>query len=394
MIGRLKNPHLVHLLYLSSLLLSLHYAFVVYINSSFLTQYFTPKSVGLLYTLGAVVNIVFFLVIAKVLKRTGNYRLTIGLIILELLLILLLTLLKTPALVASVFILHHAIIPLIAFDLDIFLESFTSDKETGTVRGIFLTSTNLALVLSPFVSGRLAEAGGFTHIYLASTLFLLPLFFVIATNLRTFGDAPYRALNVRSAVQSILSNRNLRNIFLANFILQFFYSWMVIYTPLFLQQEIGFNLSETLTIFSIMLLPFLLLQIPLGRLADKKTGEQELLMAGFLITAFSTMLLSFITVQNFFIWAAALFTTRIGASAVEIMSESYFFKQIAIRDAEIISFFRMSRPIAYVIGPLSAGALITFLSTTSPENSRFLFIALGALMLFGLIPSLRIKDTK
>lgn len=379
------------LMYVSTLLLSFHYAFVVYVNSSFLSKFFSQENVGILYTAGAALNIFIFLYLAKVLRRTGNYRLTLSLILLEAALILGLAFLHKPYLIAAFFILHHAIFPLIAFDLDIFLESVTRNRETGTVRGLFMTAANAAFVVSPLAVSFLAGGGGFSSIYSASVIFLLPLFVIILVNLKFFRDTSYRELNIPATARALFRNPNIYRIFMANFLLQFFYSWMVIYTPIYLQEAVGFTLKETLAIFSIMLLPFLLFELPLGRLADSRTGEKEFLAAGFITTAFFTALMAFVSHKNFALWAAILFMTRVGASAVEIMTESYFFKQVSTADASIISLFRSARPLAYIISPLAAGILLS-LPTGLPTEGK-LFVVLGLLMLVGVYYAARLKDT-
>ena len=85
---------------------------------------------------------------------------------------------------------------------------------------------------------------------------------------------------------------------------------------------------------------------------------------------------------------AILFITRIGASMVEIMSETYFFKKIDSSQIQIISVFRTAKPFAYVIGPVVATALLYFV------EFKFIFMVLGFLMFYGLRFSLALKDTR
>src|SRR3989338_8094593 len=101
-----------------------------------------------------------------------------------------------------------------------------------------------------------------------------------------------------------------------------------------------------------MLLPFVLLQYPLGKIADTKLGEKEIMAGGFLIMAGTTAALTLITTGTWWVWALALFATRVGASMVEDMSSIYFFKKTDERHAELVSFFQMVSPLSYVLGPL------------------------------------------
>jgi predicted membrane protein len=83
-----------------------------------------------------------------------------------------------------------------------------------------------------------------------------------------------------------------------------------------------------------------------------------------------------------------MFLSRVGASLIETTSESYFFKHIDGSDANIIGFFRITRPLAYV-----GGALIGSLALLAVSFSN-LFIVLGLLMLVGIPFALLLEDTK
>ena len=173
-----------------------------------------------------------------------------------------------------------------------------------------------------------------------------------------------------------------------NFLLQFFFTWMVIYTPIYLHQYIGFSWREIGIIFSIMLLPFVILEIPLGRLADTRYGEKEMLAIGFIVMAVSTGLVSFIPVKDMALWIVLLFLTRVGASTVEVMSETYFFKKIDPDKVHIMSAFRMLRPLSYTISPIAAMILLFFIPL------QYLFIPLAFLLFYGVRYSLTLEDTR
>lgn len=148
-------------------------------------------------------------------------------------------------------------------------------------------------------------------------------------------------------------------------------------------------MSDILSIIiPVALLPFIFFEVILGKLADARLGEKEILTAGFVLMALSTMGLSWITTASVTVWALALFVTRIGASAVESMTESYFYKKVGPEDINVITFMRMVRASAYVIGPLLGSFVLAYF------EFRFLFFALGAIMLLSIPYSLTIKDTR
>jgi MFS family permease len=136
-----------------------------------------------------------------------------------------------------------------------------------------------------------------------------------------------------------------------------------------------------------MLIPFVVLEIPLGKLADRN-GEKNALSMGFAIMALSMGLIAIMTDHNPYIWAAVLFLSRVGAATVEVMADTYFFKKVNATKTHLISFSRMARPIAYVVSPIVA--TILFMAF----DMRGLFIFLGFLMLYGLRYTFAIRDVK
>ncbi|MDE1988484.1 MAG: MFS transporter, partial [Patescibacteria group bacterium] len=226
-------------------------------------------------------------------------------------------------------------------------------------------------------------------VYISAAVLLLPVLFIAKNNLKKLKSQDYDKTPLIRTIKDIWSNnKNIKNIFIISFLMQFFFSWMVIYTPLYLRNHILFDWKQIGILFSVMLLPYVLTELPLGKIADDKLGEKEIMSIGLIIVAISTGIISFISNGNFFLWMAILFITRIGASMVEIMSETYFFKQISASQMPILSVFRTTRPLAYIIAPIAATILFSFI------EFKFIFMILGFLMFYGLRFSLALRDTK
>jgi len=360
----------------------------LYINSSFLNEFLSDKSVGLMYTLGSIVS--FFLLIAmpKILSRFGNYKTTLTFTVATAALMFALTYFTHLYIVAPVFILYLALLTLILFNFDVFLEKYSDEDKTGGIRGTFLTITNLAILASPIIAGAILTNGDYWKIYLVGAIFMSGLILLLRLNFRDFEDPKYEQVPFMSTAKEVWGNKSMRSVFAANLLLRFFYAWMTIYTPLYLHEHIGFEWAQIGIIFTIMLIPFVLFEIPAGKLADSKFGEKEMLGLGFLIMAISTASLMFISEPIFWIWALVLFITRIGASMVEIMTETHFFKHVDGTDTHIIGFFRNNRPIAYTIAPLFASVVLYF------ADFKHLFLILGIVLLFGIYFTVLLKDTR
>jgi len=383
-----KSKHTFGLLYISSFVLSFHHFFVVYMNSSYISTIVGERYVGLVYIVGSILGIISLLFVSKILRRFGNYNTLVTVTIGEFLIFVSLAFFKSPYIIIPMFLLNGVALALILFNFDVFLEEYTKvESETGEIRGAFLTVANVALILAPLLSGLILTDGNYWKIYLISSMFLIP-FLVLIRGFKNFKDPEYHDMQIKSTLLCISGRKNLFNIFMAQFLMRLFFSWMVIYMPIYLHTYIGFTWTEIGLMTALMLIPYVLIEYPAGKIADDYLGEKELLIAGFIITGISTYLLSFVLSGSFLVWTVMLLLTRAGASLIEIMTESYFFKHVDGSDNNTISFFRITRPFAYIIGPLLGTIALLFL------DMQYIWIVLGAIVLLGLINASQIEDTR
>src|SRR5574343_1523853 len=91
------------------------------------------------------------------------------------------------------------------------------------------------------------------------------------------------------------------------------------------------------------------------------------------------------------LWAIFLFMTRVGASFVEVASETYFFKHVTDKNAGFISLFRSTRPISFIIAPAVVAAS-AYIATSSNAPYGYTFSILGIIVLTGALWSFSLKD--
>ncbi|HEY1037181.1 MAG TPA: MFS transporter [Candidatus Paceibacterota bacterium] len=376
--GKLKNIQAMVLVFTSVFLLSFHYFFVYFINSTYLSTYFGEQSLGYFFTAGAILNIAVFLYAPRFLKKNGNYKLTIYLTMLELAALIGLAAIPNAFVAVALFILHQAVGPTLFYCMDIFIERYADSKEMGSIRGMYLTIQNIPPIVTPFISGIILVKPEYWKIYMIGAALLIPFLIVIALNFKQFADQEYPVLRLKEAAKKFYADKNVFDVFVDHFLLHLFYGWTVIYMPIYLNQYIGFGWSEIGIIFSVMLLPFILFQIPIGRMEDKYNDEKNILVIGFCIMAASFMLIPFISEKSIVLWAAILFISRIGASFVEVSSESFFFKHVCPSNAGFISFFRMTRALPYLISPAIVGITLYFF------EFKYIFFVAGLLMFIGV----------
>ena len=375
-------------LYLICFVFAMNMALTSYINSTFLSNRVSIEYLSLLFSLAAACSFVFMQQSPRLITHYGVKKTTLGLVLGNILALIGLINTAHPYMIACCFILYITTNNTTVYTLDLFLEQQTKETKTGSTRGMYLTITNIGWMVSPFIANmvliRIGQTAPYVLALIASGitgilfLFLTHEERIVHTNQNTFLKS-IRELRKRPGIAKIIY---------VNFILQFFYAWMVIYAPLYLHQTIGLSYSTIGIIFTLMLAPFVFLTIPLGRLADRKYGEKEILLLGIAITVVATLLVAFTKSTSVVLWSVLFIATRIGASMIESMSETYFFRMIDDQDAGLISLFRAMTPLAFTVGPLLASLCLLFMGYTQ------LFTLLAVIIGCTILPLITLRDTR
>src|SRR5690606_10241213 len=129
-------------------------------------------------------------------------------------------------------------------------------------------------------------------------------------------------------------------------------------------------------------------EYPAGVIADRYLGEKEMMATGFVIVAVTVSWIRFMDNATVTSWIILMFIKRVGAALVETTNEIYFFKQTVGSDVNIISFFRLMRPLATIVGSLLGSAALLFLPF------KLVFIVFGFCMVPGAFFASRLEDTK
>ena len=366
-------------MYILSFLFTLHISLSAYVNSSFLVKFISEKYVGLLYTIASIVTLLLLAKSAGILKYIGNRKFVIWLLLINMLSLIGMIVSIDPYIIALSFIGFTTTNVLTFFCIDIFIEHFSNPATVGKTRGIYLTITSLAWMVSPLITGILiTESGNYGAIYIIAFIATFITTLGLLLSVKKFKDKTYSKTPFIQTYRYLKTNPHMLAITLINFILQFFFVWMVIYTPIYLHEHIGFNWDQIGVIFTIMLAPFVIFGLPIGILIDKyHIKKRTLLYIGFIIMSISTLLVSRIGSMSIALWALILFMTRVGASIVEVTSEIYFFTHVREEDAYLLGVFRDMMPVAYIIAPLIGSLIFVFLPF------KYLFVILAIFVLAG-----------
>ena len=385
-----KKPQAnLKILYFMAFFLALASALPAYIQSSYLENFVGLPAVTWFFIIANLISVLSILIFPHIIKKLGNYMSTGLISSLFLFSLAGLGLSTNNILIFLFFVLMHLAFNLIWINMDIFVESFSKNSSTGQTRTIYFTIINLAWIISPSISARLIDLNGYSLVYLVAAMLLIPfllIFLFKANKIKDHVSYPHSALI--KTLRKMYHNHNLRGIFWLALLLNVFFNATTVFLPIYLNKVIGFSWLELGLLFSLMLIPFMLVEVPAGIIADKYLGEKEMLYLGYSIMIVCLCLFFINTSTSFWFWAGLLFASRVGAALVEAMRETYFFKKVNAEDIDKINMFRTAIPLGYLFASIFSLFVLMFLPIS------YIFLA-TALVLCSAFPFLAIiKDTK
>ncbi|MFN3188558.1 MAG: MFS transporter [Candidatus Paceibacteria bacterium] len=387
----LPNSIRYNFVYLLAIIFTFHSLVVAFSNSTYLEGFIDAKYVGLLFSLGSLGSILLFLTLPDIMRRFGNVLTTIITMAGAVTALLLMGFALSPLVVIISFVVFLALNPLGYFSIDVFSETLIGNDEndTGKKRGIVLALMSVAALSAPLMIGTIVgEADNLARLYFVAAGVGVLFIFVVVGIFRQFYDPVYQPLPLRSLYALMRENTSISVVIYNHFLLQLFFSWAIIYIPLYLATEIGLGWDTIGLIIAAGLLAFAIFEYPAGYIADKFIGEQEMMAVGFLILALTVAGIAMVAPLGVAGWMALMFINRTGASLVEATTESYFFKCVKGEDAGLMSIFRLLRPLAVLCGSLLGTACLIILPF------QFIFFVLALVLISGIFVTQFLVDTK
>ncbi len=362
---------------------------IIYILLPYLASFMPEAYAGLVVALGALGACFAFPFLPRLVARYGAQQLALAFAFLEM--VSLLALAAHPSALAGAFLIavSVALQPFLAYELDLLLEATVAEEgTTGRVRTLFLTAWNVAALAAPLLMGALlAGSDAYGRVFLAAAAALVP-FIVLFAARRLPESAPPKISAMRDTLSCILRDRDLAAVTVGHLFLYLFYVWAPLYVPVYLHGVLGIPWGELGWMFSIMLIPYVVVEYPAGWIADRFLGDKEMMFAGFLIAGGALAALGAVTrATPLLAILAILVVSRIGAALVESMTEGHFFRRVSEKDVNSVSVFRGIWPLADLIAPLVGSGILLVGSYPA------LFVATGGfLAVAGVATTSLIRD--
>ena len=389
-ISNIKINKNLMVLYLAGFVLVLTTSLPAYINSSFIEQSINIRYTGLFFVVANIMTFFAMLVFPNVIKKMGNFLTTKLVLLINIVSLMVLMMSPPPFWLFISFILMWVASSLIFINMDIFVEKFTRNEETGKTRAVYFTFLNLSWVISPFLTSKIIIGDSYYNlVYLVSAIAMLIFYIIISTNAKKIDlKVKYRKLEIKETIIHYWKNINLRGLYFLSILQNLFLNSVVVFMPIYLHSHLGFDWSTIGIMFSIMLIPFIIVEIPAGIIADKYIGEKEMMYVGTVILIISLLLFFFVKSSNPVVWGALLFFSRIGAALIEAMRESRFFKIVDAEDISHINFIRTSFPLGYLIGSGFGVLILSF------YRLEYIFLFLAIILIYSFYFIAIIKDSK
>ncbi len=379
----------IHLIAFLGFIFGVSISLLAYIASSYFKEVIASDNVSVFYVVIFCVLLVTLFKLNRIIEGFGRARTLMTLLAMQIGVLLALQFVSISWGGAILLIAYYILYGIIGIVFDIVLEAYSNNGYTGRLRGMYLSVWNFGILIGPLISTFLLEKYGFPMIFMVTLMLYILMFLTVFVALNDIqGHVIAQHLRTKNTLEKFMQNRSLINIYWISLSLHFFYAAMTIYMPLYLR-EIGLSWGEIGVIFTIMLVPFIIIQYPAGLLADKWYGEKEMLLVGSCIITISIIMMYFTHLDTFFFWAVILFVSRIGAALVEAMQDSYFYKQINENDISLINFFRSTRAVAYIMSAMLIGIALLFF-----EDMHVFFVAIFVVLIIGFIPIVLLKDSQ
>ncbi len=352
----MKNNKKIFAITLLVAVFSFCFMLVMFLSAYYFKQVLNSENISAFYVAVSVLIIPLLLNLHKFFFTFGRIKVFVFLNIFSILLLSLLTFLKITFFSAFVLVLYIIALNVLMVVWDAVLEEYSQDKDTGRIRGLFLSFWNLGGMLGPLAGGVILSRFGYSFAFLVS-IFLY--FLILICFLFVFNNVKIKEKKVESitkVLRLMRRDRDIWNIYWISTILKIFYAVGTIFFSIYLV-SIGLSVAQVGFIFTVTFLPFVLLEYKIGVWADKKYGEKEMLIIGFVIMIIAMIFIFFTKSNSFYLWMFLLTLAFLGATFVEAMSDTYFYKKIDSSEIVISNFFRSSRPLSYLVGALIGGII-------------------------------------
>ncbi len=252
---------------------------------------------------------------------------------------------------------------LVGLVLALYVRDFATVKTLGAAEGRFYLFANVGWLVGPLVGGFLGDHVSRNAVFLFSAFMYLVAFIVFQYNYRTQHEFLEQVRETEKFTKIVGSNLldyfkapEMWKVFLVGTGLSFWWVIHEIYFPIYIATQLGYSDTIVGLVLAGGIVPLILLEPFIGRMADKHR-LRPFLVIGFLLLAGITALFDVIPIVSIVLVLMAV--VNVGSAFIEPVQDTYLFRAAKLKDQDrFYGIFKMSYPLANVVGPLIAAGLI------------------------------------
>ncbi|MBS3168083.1 MFS transporter [Candidatus Woesearchaeota archaeon] len=337
-------------------------------------------TVGYVFSLMAVLMIVYTLIIRKILTKVKRLNLIRIGFLGSAISILIYTIISSIFEFLALQFFRIFFVIAIYISIGLFVREYAKRKEIGQSEGMYFTTLNLGFLIGPLIGGLIASTYSFKPIFIiiSSVQFLITLMLLIIPLKDTSTNNEKNKLQILD----FFKNKQLLLIYIINLGLVFWWNIIYTYLPLFSNNH-GFTERAIGIALFLSVIPLIFLEIPIGKLADKK-GFKKFIILGFIIIG----LISLLTyLANPLYTIGIIVIASIGGALIEPLTEAYFFKEVKSKEDQnkLFPIYKTSAETGELVAPLIFSTVLIY------SSFRGVFVFAGILMLVFAIIATRLK---
>ncbi|MEI6731721.1 MAG: MFS transporter [archaeon] len=256
-------------------------------------------------------------------------------------------------------------------------------SKLGKVEGWFYVVSNSAWMIGPLIGGYIALKFDYAGVFLVAALFPLLFFFLLFSEKLREKRIIIKHEHSWNAIKEFFKRKDMRVVYLLSAGIMLWWGFIYTFVPLYLTEH-AYNPAEIGYVLFALVIPLILLEMPVGRWADRK-GCRRFLTLGFSIMGIFA-LLAFFSSVGMSVWFIIL--ASFGAAFIEPLLEFFFFTKLNDRDeVRFYPVYKTSIDFGKIVGMIIFSSLLLFFSFKS------LFLFLGtALALFAIAAYVFVRD--
>lgn len=257
--------------------------------------------------------------------------------------------------------------------LSLLVNNSSKKESLGDSEGEYFTFINLGVLLGIAIGGALAMSYSYYAVFVSAAFSFIAIFFLAGTiGIKDGKKLRRKQTGVMEDAKKFFSNPELRRAYISNVGLYFWVSIAFLYLPI-IMKSLGFDFRKIGLVFAAMVIPYILLEYPVGKLSEKE-GSKKFISLGFFAIALSSLLI-YANYGAIYSMGLFFFFSFMGAAAIEPLNEMNLDKHSKKNDiVENMTIFKTSLRAAYFLGPITAALLISLFGI------REMFLALALIM--------------